>query len=72
MSAALPPALRRNLLLFALAFAVAATAFGTVMLTSPPTSEAADAILTDDGVIPPVTNCELLPIGDVNRCTVYR
>ena len=66
------PALRRNLLVLSLAFAAATLAFGTVMLTSPPTSEAAVATLTDDGVIPPVTNCELLPIGDVNRCTVYR
>ena len=72
MATALLPVLRRNLLVFFLAFAAASMAFGTVMLTSPPTSEAAVASLTDDGVIQPVTNCEFLPTGDVNSCTVYR
>jgi hypothetical protein len=71
MSAALLPALQRNLLLFVLAFAAASIAFGTVMLTSPPTSEAASS-LTDYGLVQPVTNCEFLPPGDVNYCTVYR
>ncbi|MBE7198303.1 MAG: hypothetical protein INR70_10930 [Parafilimonas terrae] len=72
MASALLPALRRNLLLFALAFGAASLAFGTVMLTAPPTSEAAAAALTDDGIVAPVTNCEFLPTGDVNSCTVYR
>jgi hypothetical protein len=72
MATALLPALRRNLLLFAFAFAAATMAFGAVMLTSPPTSEAAVSTLTDDGVIEPVTNCEFLPTGDINSCTVYR
>lgn len=66
------PALRRNLLLLAFAFAAATLAFGTVMLTSPPTSKAAVATLTDDGVIPPATNCEVLPVGDADSCIVYR
>ena len=72
MATALLPALRRNVLLSVLAFAAATMAFGTVMLTSPPTSEAAVSTLTDDGTIAPVTNCEFLPTGDVNSCTVYR
>lgn len=72
MDSALIPALRRNLALFALAFAAAALAFGTVMLTVPPTSEAAVPSVADDGLIPPVTNCEFLPTGDVDSCTVYR
>ena len=72
MAAALLPALRRNFLLFVLAFAAATLAFGTVMLTSPPISEAAVSTLTDNGVIPLVTNCEFLPTGDVNSCIVYR
>ena len=72
MASALLPALQRNLLLFAFAFAAATMAFGAVMLTSPPTSEAAVSTLTDDGVIEPVTNCEFLPTGDINSCTVYR
>ena len=58
MSAALFASFQRNLMLFALAFVAAAIAFGTVILTSPPTSEAAVSALTDDGVIPPVTICE--------------
>jgi hypothetical protein len=57
MAAALLPALRRNLVLFAFAFAAATLAFGAVMLTSPPTSVAAVATLTDDGFIQPVKNC---------------
>jgi hypothetical protein len=72
MTAALLPALRRNVLVFGLAFAAATLAFGTVMLTSPPISEAAVSTMTDDGIIPPATNCEFLPTGDVNSCTVYR
>ena len=72
MADALLPALRRNLLLFALAFTAAAMAFGAVMLTSPQISEAAVSALTDDGVFEPVNNCEFLPTGDVNSCTVYR
>jgi hypothetical protein len=72
MAAALLPALRRNLVLFAFAFAAATLAFGAVMLTSPPTSVAAVATLTDDGFIQPVTNCGFLPTDDVNSCTVYR
>ncbi len=72
MAAALIPARRRNLGLFVLALAAASLAFGTVMLTAPPTSQAAGASLTDDGILPPVTDCEVLPTGDVNRCTVYR
>lgn len=72
MASALLPTVQRNFLLFVLAFATAAMAFGTVMLTSPPISEAAVSTLTDDGVIQPVTNCEFLPTGDVNSCTVYR
>lgn len=72
MDAALIPAFRRNLVLFALAFAAAALAFGTVMLTAPPTSEAAVPSVADDGLIPPVTNCEFLPTGDVDGCAVYR
>lgn len=72
MATALLPALRRNFVLFALAFAAATLAFGTVMLTAPPISEAAVSTLTDDGLIPPVTNCEFLPTGDINSCTVYR
>jgi hypothetical protein len=72
MDAVLLPALRRNLVLFALAFAAAALAFGMVMLTAPPVSEAAVSSVADDGLIPPATNCEFLPTGDVNSCTVYR
>ncbi|MCJ2133079.1 hypothetical protein MKK69_03195 [Methylobacterium sp. J-026] len=72
MAAALLPALRRNLGLFVLALAAAGLAFGTVMLTAPPTSQAAGPSLTDDGILPPVTDCEVLPTGDVNSCTVYR
>jgi hypothetical protein len=72
MDAALIPALRRDLALFALAFIAAALAFGTVMLTAPPISEAAVPSVADDGLIPPVTNCEFLPTGDVDSCTVYR
>lgn len=72
MANALLPALQRNFLLFVLAFAAATLAFGTIMLTSPPTSEAAVSAISDDGIIPPVTNCEFLPTGDVNSCTVYR
>jgi hypothetical protein len=72
MSAALLPAPQRNVVLFILASAAAAMAFGTVMLTSPPTRAAAVAGLSDDGVIPPVTNCEFLPTGHINSCTVYR
>ncbi|WP_267359215.1 MULTISPECIES: hypothetical protein [unclassified Methylobacterium] len=72
MATALLPALRRNFILFVLAFAAASLAFGTVMLTSPPTSEAAVTTLTDDGVMEPATNCEFLPTGDINSCTVYR
>ena len=71
MASALLPTLRRHLLLFALAFGAASLAFGTVMLTAPPSSEAATA-LSDDGLIAPVTNCEFLPTGDINSCTVYR
>lgn len=71
MSAALLPALQRNFLLFILAFVAASIAFGTVMLTSPPTSEAASS-LTDYGFVSPAINCEFLPPGDVNNCTVYR
>ena len=69
MANALLPALWRNLVLFVLAFAAATLAFGTVMLTSPPTSEAA---VREAGAIPPVTDCEFLPIGDSDRCTIYR
>lgn len=72
MATALLPALRRTVLLSVLAFAAASLVFGTVMLTSPPISEAAVSTLTDDGIIPPVTNCEFLPSGDVDSCTVYR
>ncbi len=72
MATALLPALQRNFVPFVLAFAFATLAFGTIMLTSPPISEAAVSTLTDEGVIPPVTNCEFLPTGDVNSCTVYR
>jgi hypothetical protein len=72
MATTLLPALQRNFVLFVLAFAAASVAFGTIMLTSPPTSEAAVSTITDDGVIQPITNCEFLPTGDVNSCTVYR
>jgi hypothetical protein len=72
MAKALLPALRRNVSLFVLAFAAATMAFGTIMLTSPPVSEAAVSTLTDDGVIPLITNCEFLPTGDVNSCIIYR
>lgn len=72
MSTPLLPALRRNLALFAFAFAVASVAFGTILLSSPPTREAAVSTLTDEGHLPLVTNCEFLPTGDVNNCTVYR
>jgi hypothetical protein len=71
MATALLAALQGNFFLFILAFATATLAFGTIMLTSPPTSEAAVSTISDDGVIPPVTNCELLPTGDINSCTVY-
>ena len=70
MSAAPLPTLRRNLVLFAFAFAAASMAFGTVMLTSPPISEAAVSTLTDDGIISPVTVCEYLPTGDIAECKV--
>ena len=46
MATALLPALRRTVLLSVLAFAAASLAFGTVMLTSPPISEAAVSTLT--------------------------
>jgi hypothetical protein len=72
MATALLPALRRNLVLFAFAFAAATMAFGTVMLTSPPTSEAAVSDMTDDGIVPPPTKCEFLPTGDISSCTVRR
>lgn len=72
MATALLPALQRNFVLFVLAVAAASVAFGTVMLTSPPTSEAAVSTITDDGIIQPIMNCEFLPTGDVNSCTVYR
>lgn len=67
MSAALLSTFRRNLVLFAFAFVAASIAFGTVMLTSPPTSEAAVA---EAGKIPGVTICEYLPTGDIASCTV--
>ncbi|MCJ2050199.1 hypothetical protein [Methylobacterium sp. J-070] len=69
MATDLLPALRRNLVLWALAFAAASLAFGAVMLAAPPTSEAA---VTETATSPPVTNCEFLPAGDASRCTVYR
>ena len=72
MVAALLPALRRNLVLFAFALTAAALAVGMVMLTAPPISEAAVSGLSDDGIIPPATTCEFLPTGDINSCTVYR
>jgi hypothetical protein len=72
MAAALLSALQRNFLMFALALAVASLAFGATMLTSPPTSEAAVSAISDDEIIQPVTNCEFLPTGDINSCTVYR
>ena len=59
--------LRRNLLLSAFAFGAATAAFGAIMLTSPPTSEAAGK---EAGVIPGVTICEYLPTGDIASCTV--
>lgn len=71
MSAPLFPALRRNLVLFAFALAIASVACGTIMLPSPLTSEAAPPTLTDEGHFPLVTNCEFLPTGDVNNCMVY-
>lgn len=72
MSTPLLPALRRNLVLFAFVFAVASEAFGTIVLSSPPTSEAAASTLTSESHFPLVTNCEFLPTGDVNNRTVYR
>lgn len=69
MATALLPALWRNLVLFALAFAAASLAFGAVMLTAPPISVAAGL---EAGAIPPVGNCEFLPADDNNRCVVYR
>jgi hypothetical protein len=67
MSAASLPALRRHFTLFAVAFVAATVAFGTIMLTSPPTSEAA---VTEAGRIPGVTICEYLPTGDIATWTV--
>ena len=72
MASASGPPLRRNVALFGLAFAAATVAFGAVMLTSPPVSEAAVSTLTEAGAVQPVTNCEFLPTGDLDRCTVYR
>ncbi|MGH1572683.1 hypothetical protein ACRAWG_20940 [Methylobacterium sp. P31] len=72
MATGLLPALQRNFIVFVLAFSAATLAFGTIMLTSPPTSEAAVSTVSDDGVTPPVTHCEFLPTGDINSCTVHR
>lgn len=67
MSAALLPALRRNLVLFAFAFVAAAMVFGSIMLTSPPISEAA---VIEAGQVPAGATCEYVPILDVMYCTV--
>ncbi|GJE14734.1 hypothetical protein [Methylobacterium longum] len=54
--------------LFIAGFILAATAFVTTMLVSPPTSEAsveAPAPKTEA-----VTICEFLPTGDIANCTI--
>ncbi|MGU3541066.1 hypothetical protein [Methylobacterium sp. A54F] len=58
---------RRNLTLFAAAFALAAAAFWAIMLTAPPTSLAS---ATAQAGTPVVTICDVLPTGDVTNCSL--
>ena len=58
--------LRRNLVLFAAALAVAATAFWATVLVSPPQSQASVGapVLLPYGV----GHCDVLPTGDTAMC----
>lgn len=54
--------------LFTAGFLLAAAAFVTTMLVSPPTSEA--SIAAPGSTTSAVTICETLPTGDIANCTL--
>ena len=58
----------RIVTLFTAGFALAAAAFVTTMLVSPPTSVASSA--SSPSRIDTITICEFLPTGDVAHCTI--